>query len=279
MEQIGARLREARMRAKIDINQVESETKIRAKYLRAMENEEWELLPGEIYAKTFLRTYADYLGLDSREVVDDYRRQYERPTDHDLRPLSSGRERDRRPSGGGGGGGRRRRGQPQPRGGRGFPIPPWVIVVIVLVIVGVALYLVGTSNNNGSHTTSSQSKSGKPHKHHQKHAPKKGAKSAGSHHKAAPTSVHLSLVPTGTVYVCLVDGHGRKLIPGRTLSAGQKLPVQVGKTLLLTVGNNAVTITANGAKVPLAPSANPIGIKFTPGKHSPIPSAGQPTCT
>ena len=97
MEQIGARLREARMRGKIDINQVESDTKIRAKYLRAMENEEWSLLPGEIYAKTFLRTYADYLGLDSRELLDDYRRQYERPTDHDLRPLDSGRERDRRP--------------------------------------------------------------------------------------------------------------------------------------------------------------------------------------
>ena len=92
MEQIGARLREARMGAKIDINQVESDTKIRAKYLRAMENEEWSLLPGEIYAKTFLRTYADYLGIDSRELLDDYRRQYERPTDHDwidglIRPL------------------------------------------------------------------------------------------------------------------------------------------------------------------------------------------------
>src|ERR1700760_1233892 len=126
MEQIGARLREARMRAKIDINQVESDTKIRAKYLRAMENEEWDLLPGEIYAKTFLRTYADYLGLDSRELVDDYRRQYERPTDHDLRPLSSGRERDRRGGGGssGGGGGGSRRRQPQPQRGRGLAIPP-----------------------------------------------------------------------------------------------------------------------------------------------------------
>src|ERR1700721_59521 len=124
MEQIGARLREARMRGKIDLNQAESDTKIRAKYLRAMENEEWSLLPGEIYAKTFLRTYADYLGLDSREVLDDYRRQYERPTDHDLRPLTSGRERDRRQ-----GAGRRPRGgryqPPQPRGGGGLPIPPW----------------------------------------------------------------------------------------------------------------------------------------------------------
>ena len=272
MEQIGARLREARMRGKIDINQVEADTKIRAKYLRAMENEEWDLLPGEIYAKTFLRTYADYLGLDSRELVDDFRRQHERPADHDLRPLASGRERERRPGG-------RRRQQPQPGGGGGvggFRIPPWTIVVLVLVIVGVALYIVGshTGNNNGSsssHNTSSHHKHHKPK--HQKHrAPPK-------HHKTVPTSVHLKLVPTGTVYVCLVNAKGRELIPGTTYSAGQTVPVQIAKTLLLTIGNNGVTIAANGAKVPVAPSATPIGIKFTPHGHTPIPAASQPQCS
>jgi cytoskeleton protein RodZ len=268
MEQIGARLREARMRGKIDINQVESDTKIRAKYLRAMENEEWSLLPGEIYAKTFLRTYADYLGLDSREVLDDYRRQYERPTDHDLRPLTSGRERDRRQ-------GSRRRQQPQPRGGGGFPIPPWALIVIVLVVVVVALWLVGTGigGHNGSTTSSTSTTATKHHKQHKrKHPPAK-------HHAPAPKSVHLSLVPTGAVYVCLVNGHGRKLINGQQYSAGQKIPVQVGRTLLLTLGTSSVTITANGVKVPVAPSSNPIGIRFTPGKHSSLASGSQPQCS
>ena len=267
MEQIGARLREARMRGKIDINQVESDTKIRAKYLRAMENEEWSLLPGEIYAKTFLRTYADYLGLDSREVLDDYRRQYERPTDHDLRPLTSGRERDRRPGGG-------RRQQPQPRGGGGFPIPPWVLVLVVLAVVGVALWIVGSADNgdNGSATTSTSSTASKHHKQH-KHKP------AATHHPAPPHSVRLTLVPTGAVYVCLVNGHGRKLIDGQQYAAGQKIPVQVGRTLLLTLGTSSVTLTANGVKVPVAPSSSPIGIRFTPGKHTSLASGSQPQCS
>jgi cytoskeleton protein RodZ len=269
MEQIGARLREARMRGKIDINQVESDTKIRAKYLRAMENEEWSLLPGEIYAKTFLRTYADYLGLDSREVLDDYRRQYERPTDHDLRPLTSGRERDRRPGGG-------RRQQPQPRGGGGFPIPPWVLVLIVLVVVGVALWIVGSADNgnNGSVTTSSSTTASKHHKHHKQ---KPGG--AATHHPAVPHAVRLTLVPTGAVYVCLVNGNGRKLIDGQQYAAGQKIPVQVARTLLLTLGTNSVTITANGVKVPVAPSSSPIGIRFTPGKHTALASGSQPQCS
>ena len=96
MADIGATLREARMRAKIDINEVETRTKIRAKYLRAIENEEWGLLPGDVYVKSFLRTYSEYLGLDSRQLIDDYKRRYERPSDNELRPITPlGRERER----------------------------------------------------------------------------------------------------------------------------------------------------------------------------------------
>ena len=97
MTEIGARLREARMHAKIDINEVEVRTKIRAKYLRAIENEEWDLLPGEVYAKSFLRTYGEFLGLDTRQLVDDFRRRYESPPDQELRPIAplGSRERER----------------------------------------------------------------------------------------------------------------------------------------------------------------------------------------
>ena len=62
MAEIGATLREARMRARIDISEVEAGTKIRAKYLRALENEEWDLLPGPVYVKSFLKTYGGLPG-------------------------------------------------------------------------------------------------------------------------------------------------------------------------------------------------------------------------
>jgi cytoskeleton protein RodZ len=73
MGDIGETLRERRMALKIDVQEVEEATKIRAKYLRALENEEYNLLPGSAYVKSFLRTYADYLDLDSRALVDEYR--------------------------------------------------------------------------------------------------------------------------------------------------------------------------------------------------------------
>src|ERR1035437_1621387 len=78
MPEIGATLREARMRARIDVSEIEAQTKIRAKYLRALENEEWGLLPGPTFVKSFLRTYAQALGLDGKALVEEDRLHHER---------------------------------------------------------------------------------------------------------------------------------------------------------------------------------------------------------
>src|SRR3981081_812287 len=88
MPEIGETLREARMRAKIDVSEVEARTKIRAKYLRALENEELGLLPGPTFVRSFLRTYADYLGLDSKLLVEEYRLRHEHPSELDLAPIA-----------------------------------------------------------------------------------------------------------------------------------------------------------------------------------------------
>src|ERR687884_1070248 len=96
MPDIGPTLREARMRQRIDISEVESETKIRAKYLRALENEEWELLPGPTYVKSFLSTYAEALGLDGRLLIEEYKLRHERLSDVELQPIRPPGVRDRR---------------------------------------------------------------------------------------------------------------------------------------------------------------------------------------
>src|SRR5436853_1848850 len=125
MAEIGPTLRDARIRARIDMSEVETQTKIRAKYLRAIEHEEWDLLPGPVYIKSFLRTYGDYLGLDSRMMIDEYKRRYERPSDSDLALSPPTRERERR------------------RAARGPLLPPWALVGGGLLVLVVVLYLVG----------------------------------------------------------------------------------------------------------------------------------------
>src|SRR5687767_4220207 len=92
MADIGSLLRETRIRAKIDITTVEQATKIRAKYLRALENEEWVVLPGPTYVKTFLRTYAQFLGLDPHLLVEEYSARFEEPEELEV-PAFASRER------------------------------------------------------------------------------------------------------------------------------------------------------------------------------------------
>lgn len=75
MFEIGSTLREARVRRGLTLQQAEEDTKIRVRYLQAMENEEWDVLPGVAYAKGFLRTYATYLGLDPEVIVGEYKAQ------------------------------------------------------------------------------------------------------------------------------------------------------------------------------------------------------------
>src|SRR5208283_5167969 len=87
MPEIGETLRDARMRARIDVSEIEAKTKIRAKYLRALENEEWGLLPGPTFVKSFLRTYAQALGLDGKALVEEYRLNHERPTEGGFEPI------------------------------------------------------------------------------------------------------------------------------------------------------------------------------------------------
>ena len=76
MFEIGNSLREARLRQHLDFPEIEQATKIRGKYLRALEDEQFDVLPAQTYVKGFLRSYAEYLGLDGQLYVDEYNSRF-----------------------------------------------------------------------------------------------------------------------------------------------------------------------------------------------------------
>ncbi len=76
MFEIGNTLREARLRRGLDILDCEAETKIRAKYLRAMEEEQFDLMPSPTYVRGFLKSYAEFLDLDGQLVLDEYESRF-----------------------------------------------------------------------------------------------------------------------------------------------------------------------------------------------------------
>jgi helix-turn-helix protein/uncharacterized protein DUF4115 len=85
--EIGNSLREARYRQGLELSDVELATKIRARYLQALEEESFDALPAQTYVKGFLRTYADYLGLDGQLYVDEYNSRYSVGEDEPREPV------------------------------------------------------------------------------------------------------------------------------------------------------------------------------------------------
>src|SRR5579871_362187 len=141
MAGIGETLREARVRAHLDIVDLEARTKIRGKYLRALEDEEWALLPGYTFVKGFLRTYADMLGLDGRALVDEFKRQYRDPSDADANAPAPSRREPRR-SGADHGRDRGDRGRSRGAASGGRP-PAALVVFVIAVVLAAVLYFVG----------------------------------------------------------------------------------------------------------------------------------------
>jgi cytoskeletal protein RodZ len=244
------------MRARIDISEVEEATKIRAKYLRAIENEEWDLLPGPIYVKSFLRTYGEYLKIDSRGLVDEYRRIYERPSDEPQHTVSSiKRERE--------------------RAANGPLVPVGVWVVVVLVVVFGALWLVG--HGSGSKSPGITGNTGRHHHPVRRHHRAKVSTVTGTVTTGVRSDVTLSMVPTGAVYVCASLGPKKPLIDGIVYQAGQKIPTLTEPQLYLDLGNASIQLTINGKRYPISASANAIGLHLTPSGTTPDKNA--PTCS
>jgi cytoskeleton protein RodZ len=257
MPEIGATLREARMRARIDVSEIEATTKIRAKYLRALENEEWGLLPGPTFVKSFLRTYAQALGLDGKSLVEEYRLNQERPSDAMLEPIVSSPQQHRRrvPSGG---------------PSRGYVAAVSAIAVVIIVLI-VLLASGGSSPKRTASTTGTST-----HKH-----------AAARHHAAAVTQtaassgavVSLSLKPTASVFVCLLGDGGRKLVPGTIMQAGESTPTFHARRFEVNLGNNAVTMYIDGRARTVPPSSRAIGYTITKARGRQSLPAGQlPTC-
>ena len=270
MADIGATLREARMRQRIDISEVESETKIRAKYLRALENEEWDLLPGPTYVKSFLRTYAEALGLDGKLLIEEYKLRHERLSDVELQPIRPPGAREPR---------RRRR----VGSGRG-----WAVLAVVVLILG-GLYAVGRIGNDNSSgsdaasttptTTTSKARTTKSRSSRSRRSRAASSSRSSKRKRAKPKLVRLRLVPTGPVYVCLKRAGGETVVNGLILQAGSRQPTYRSRRFRLLLGNSEVRLRVNGRSRPVAPTGGVLGYEITPpGRVRPLPAASRPRC-
>jgi cytoskeleton protein RodZ len=244
MPTIGETLRDARMQRHLDISDVESRTKIRAKYLRALENEEFGMLPGPTFVKTFMRTYAEMLGLDPHPLLEEYRVTHERGDDLDhVQTLGPQVARDRR--------------RRAPRPG------PGSVLVLVLAAVVAALVAVGLLTSDDEGPEVAQPPATETQRQETRREPE----------PPPPRRVVLRIAPITPTYVCIDRGVGTPVVFEGILEAPQRFR---GRLLRVNLGKTDVEIRVNRRPLPVEPGPEPIGFEFRPRSRRPLPSGERP---
>jgi cytoskeleton protein RodZ len=256
---IGEVLKRTRARQDLDIRRVEDDTKIRAKYLRALENEEWDTLPGPTYVRGFLRTYSTYLGLDADAIVDAYRRTSERLPATERPYLFSEPLLERR----------RRPGEPQRRSW-GWALLVLGAIGVLAVAVFVAIGLTGGSDGERGAQPRAKRGDGRGNPQSKQLSRGNGSPSSGG-------AITLALTPHDDMVVCLSPGHGRPLIDSQTLVPGAKqgpfVPPAENYRLDLVSGG-AVTLALDGKHQRLR-SRRPASFKIDAGGVNEIDFRGR----
>ena len=214
----------------MNIEELEQSTKIRAKYLRALENEEFGLLPGPTYVKSFLRTYAEKLGLDPQLLVEEFRAKYEPPEPVDFQPIASQPRARRRP--------------PGPRFGPGAAI---VVAAVALLVFLLILGLTGGEDEPERTVDRGPAKANPDKPKRRQPAP-------------APKRVVMRVTPADATYVCIDRGPEQPVFEG-TLDAARTF--QAPRLLRINLGKRSAQLRVNGKPVRFENGPDPVGFEFT----------------
>jgi cytoskeleton protein RodZ len=209
--EIGNSLREARERQGLGYPEIELATKIRAKYIRALEEEDFTAIPGDAYIRGFLRTYSDYLGLDGDVYVDEYASRFITSWRDEIPP---------------------RQERPRIRT-RGRPVDRRVVLLALVGVAVVAALVFAAFSIPGSSA----------------HGPGGGTKNKQPSQPA--TQLVLSGVKRGTYVEVRRDKASGKLDLQGTVSPGQVDRIPGDRFYLLVRNPTGVQITLNGRAVSL----------------------------
>ena len=252
------------MRQRIDIREVEVATKIRAKYLRALENEEYDLLPGPTFVRSFLKTYADYLGLDARLLIEEFRDRYEPPREEETPAFTP---------------------PTPPRGGRGEnPGPPGrgtIVVGAIVAVIGLLLVLgltgeeeEGPADRSGNTAAERPTTGNGDRARERRRARARRARERRSRAERTPRTVRLRVAPGAeATYACVDRGADPPVFEG-TLTGARTF---TGQRLRLNLGRPSTRVTVNGDRVRIAEGSDPVGFEFRPGRRpQPLPVGRRP---
>jgi hypothetical protein len=250
-EGVGTSLREARIGRGLALGEVEEATKIRVPFLSAIEAEDWDALPGDAYARGFVRAYAGFLGLDGARLAAAVPSR--------AAPLVPGGEERR---------------------GLSRSAQVALVCLGLVAVIGV----VGLLWSSGGDDESSVSPSAGGAANGPVSVP-----GSGGPHSAVPSGQHtsegnggameLSLTTGAELWVCLLDEDGKPLVDGVVLPAGaEEGPFRSG-SFTVSFGNGEVEMLIDGRNTDIPESASPLGYEVgRGGELSPLSETERPTC-
>jgi hypothetical protein len=269
---IGDTLSAARARKAVDLDEVHAATGIRPRYLQAIEQEDWDALPEEFYARSFLRKYARFLDLDPDPLVEEYRRRRgggergDAPTSPFARTSSRRAEALRRR--------RKRQG-----------VYAWLGAAAVLVAIVVVIVLLLSGGGEGGAGSGNGTAGGKAGA---KGTGGGGAKGTSAGHgngaggaggAKAARGVKLELEPTAEVWACVLGGNGKPLVDGLILAAGETAGPFRSRSYTAAFGNGSVAIVVDGKAARTPETSSPMGITVDAhGKVHELPEGERPSC-
>jgi cytoskeleton protein RodZ len=246
---VGTILREARNRRKLELSEVETATRIRFRYLRAIEDEEWDVLPGGFYTRGFIRTYASFLGLDGDRLVDDYRESVEpwhRSTEAPQSQTASGASSS---------------------GLRGAALAALVVIAVIAVAV-VAIIAIPSGGGGGSGIA-----------HHRHEVAREAKPEAKPPTQPTKAGVTVELTASAEVWACLLNAKGKPLVDGLILEAGvEEGPFHSG-SFTVSFGNGEVKMLIDGREAEIPATSSPVGYAIdSAGKLTELGEAERPSC-
>jgi hypothetical protein len=264
----------------VDLDEVHAATGIRPRYLRAIEEEDWNALPEEFYARSFVRKYAQFLGVDPEPLVEEYRRQRGTsgssgaPTSPFARTNSRRADALRR---------RRKRQAIYVWLGTGL-LAAAIVAAIVLIASGGS----GEETSGGTNAATKEGGGAKKQAAANGGGQKGGGKAAngnaggskgGATTGRAPTTVALAIEPTAEVWACVLDANGKPLVDGATLAPGERVGPFHSKGYTAAFGNGGVEVKVDGKHAATPDTPSPMGFTVDrQGKLHQLPEGKRPSC-